>query len=354
MKQPIFRNNLLSSASLMRRLSTTGLTGRPSPSETRITSFDCSSHGAHNPARGEARHVPTHRPGQTQRQAEGNLQFPKVSGAPGRHGFNCIKLADDWQGADFLAHHFDGKTTLKVQLKSRLTIDRKYSGQGLWMNFPSCGTWYLVPHDDLVDLIGQTTNWLNTTSWRERGGYSSANPSPTLLGKLRPFALEPTPEPAAATPTTFNETSPTTQKNRDARPVTPAVRGAHSGRWRHQNVGDAAEALGRAGYTCASPPIGMEETDIMARRRDESTNIRVRCPGRLHISKRRTGKDVHIVFPDQDGVWYLGPHDELVTIIGRTTPWLDSYSWWVAGAYSSGAPSHRLRDAIRHFVLPAT
>ena len=35
----------------------------------RITSFDCFSHGGHNPARGEAHHVPTHRPGQTQWQA---------------------------------------------------------------------------------------------------------------------------------------------------------------------------------------------------------------------------------------------------------------------------------------------
>ena len=42
------------------------------------------------------------------------------------YGFNCIKLADDWNGTDFLAHHFDGTTTLRVQLKARLTIDQKY------------------------------------------------------------------------------------------------------------------------------------------------------------------------------------------------------------------------------------
>ena len=267
------------------------------------------------------------------------------------YGFNCIKLADDWQGADFLAHHFDGKTTLKVQLKSRLTIGRKYSGQELWMNFPAGGTWYLVPHDDLVDLVGQTTNWLNTTSWRKHGGYSSANPSTALLGELRPFALGQTLEPVADTATASNETLPPTQKDEDARPVTPADRDSGSGRWRHPNLGYAAEALERTGYKCTSPPTRLEETDIMARRQDVATNIRVRCPGRLHISKQRIGKDVHIAFPDQDGVWYLGPHDELVTIIGRTTPWLESYSWRVSGAYSSRAPSHRLRDAIRHFAL---
>ena len=42
-----------------------------------------------------------------------------------------IKLTDDWHGADFLVHHFDGTTTLKVQLKARLTIDRKNAGRDL-------------------------------------------------------------------------------------------------------------------------------------------------------------------------------------------------------------------------------
>jgi len=105
------------------------------------------------------------------------------------YGFNCIKLADDWQGADFLAHHFDGSTTLKIQLKGRLSIDQKYVGTEIWMNFPVNGTWYLVPHDELLGIVSETTNWLNTKSWQENGGYSSNNPSSDLLEKLRSFAL---------------------------------------------------------------------------------------------------------------------------------------------------------------------
>ena len=36
-------------------------------------------------------------------------------------------LADDWQGADFLAYHKDGSGTLKVQLKARLALSKSMS-----------------------------------------------------------------------------------------------------------------------------------------------------------------------------------------------------------------------------------
>lgn len=44
--------------------------------------------------------------------------FQKVAAILADYGFNCIKLADDWQGADFLAYHKDGKETLRIQLKA--------------------------------------------------------------------------------------------------------------------------------------------------------------------------------------------------------------------------------------------
>ena len=52
--------------------------------------------------------------------------FQKIAAALADYGFNCIKLQDDWLGADFLAYHKDGSQTLRVQLKGRVTIDKKY------------------------------------------------------------------------------------------------------------------------------------------------------------------------------------------------------------------------------------
>ena len=121
------------------------------------------------------------------------FNFQKVAAILADYGFNCIKLADDWQGADFLAYHIDGNNTLRVQLKGRLSIDRKYVGKNLFMTFPSKNSWYLVEHDRLVDLISAHANWLNTSSWIDKGIYNSDAPSRQLLMALEDCRLEPAP-----------------------------------------------------------------------------------------------------------------------------------------------------------------
>ena len=65
--------------------------------------------------------------------------FQKVAAVLADYGFNCIKLADDWLGADFIAYHRDAAQTLRVQLKSRLTIEQKYIGKDLFVTFPVNG-----------------------------------------------------------------------------------------------------------------------------------------------------------------------------------------------------------------------
>ncbi|MCS4510791.1 hypothetical protein [Xylophilus ampelinus] len=50
------------------------------------------------------------------RQKE-NFNFQKVAAHLADYGFDCLRLSDDWQGADFIACHIDGETFLKVQLE---------------------------------------------------------------------------------------------------------------------------------------------------------------------------------------------------------------------------------------------
>jgi frataxin-like iron-binding protein CyaY len=125
------------------------------------------------------------------RQKE-QFNFQKIAGVLADYGFNCIKLADDWQGADFLAYHKDKDTTLKVQLKSRITIAKKYHGKDLWIAFPHDGFWYLIEHDQLVDKVQEYTNWLGSNSWLPKDGeYNSVCINSELLRSLSGNKLGP-------------------------------------------------------------------------------------------------------------------------------------------------------------------
>lgn len=115
--------------------------------------------------------------------------FQKVAGVLADYGFNCIKLDDDWRGADFLAYHKDGVETLKVQLKGRITIDKKYIGKDLYVAFPVASHRCLIEHDELLRIISQVTSWLETSSWTLKGQYHSGKPSRTLVAALEPYTL---------------------------------------------------------------------------------------------------------------------------------------------------------------------
>ena len=116
--------------------------------------------------------------------------FQKVAALLADYGFNCIKLDDDWQGADFLAYHKDGTTTLKVQLKSRVGIHKKYQGKDLYLAFPTGGRWHLLPHDTLVQIAKETTNWLQTRSWLAEGEYNAGEPPQQMLSRLSQYCLD--------------------------------------------------------------------------------------------------------------------------------------------------------------------
>lgn len=115
--------------------------------------------------------------------------FQKVAGLLADHGFNCIKLTDDWKGADFLADHFANELTLRVQLKSCLTVDMKYVGKELFMAFPVDNVWYLLPHDILLDLVGAHTNALNTVGWTKKGLFWTSTPNAALRTSISDYEI---------------------------------------------------------------------------------------------------------------------------------------------------------------------
>lgn len=98
--------------------------------------------------------------------------FQKVSAIFADFGYTTVKLSDDWMGADFIAISFDGSQDLKVQLKGRLTFEKKYIGKEIYICFHDSKSekWYLYNHDKILEKFIKRIE--NSDSWRLKGGYS--------------------------------------------------------------------------------------------------------------------------------------------------------------------------------------
>jgi len=122
------------------------------------------------------------------RQQE-TYNFHKVAAILADYGYTSIRLSDDWHGADFIAVHIDGSTTLRVQLKGRLSFSKKYTGKGLYVAFPHRGEWYLYPHDEVQKIIFAEKSFGSSQSWKVGGGYSVGALGPLLMQLLEPYRI---------------------------------------------------------------------------------------------------------------------------------------------------------------------
>ena len=122
------------------------------------------------------------------RQKE-TYNFQKVSAIFADYGFTTIKLSDDWLGADFIAIDFSGEKYLKVQLKGRLTFDKKYKEKDLWICFNDKKNekWYLYHHDELLKSF--EASFKKTSSWKNQGIYHFPNISVEIKEKLLEYSI---------------------------------------------------------------------------------------------------------------------------------------------------------------------
>jgi hypothetical protein len=122
------------------------------------------------------------------RQKE-NYNFHKVAAILADYGYNCMWLNDDWEGADFIACHIDGDSFLKVQLKGRLTLQKKYNGKNIFIAFNQDGRWYVYPHDKLREEFLRIGLMAGSPSWEEKGWYSWPNIPKHLLSHMEQYAI---------------------------------------------------------------------------------------------------------------------------------------------------------------------
>lgn len=97
--------------------------------------------------------------------------YQKVSGLFADYWFTTIKLSDDRLGADFIAMSFSWNNFLRVQLKGKLTFDKKYVWKDLYICFEDKNNWkwYLYNHDELLKSF--LSKIKNTESWKINWKY---------------------------------------------------------------------------------------------------------------------------------------------------------------------------------------
>ena len=79
-----------------------------------------------------------------------------------------MRLNNDWEGADFIA--VKGDEMIKVQLKGRFTVDKKYIGKDIFIAFIENNIVKMYDHDEAVNMLPD--NIKKSDSWNNQGGYS--------------------------------------------------------------------------------------------------------------------------------------------------------------------------------------
>ena len=125
------------------------------------------------------------------RQQE-NHNFHKVAAALADFGYTSIRLSDDFNGADFLAMHVDGRHILRIQLKGRLTFHSKYYGKGLHIAFRVGQHIYIYDHDELRQRLTDEGFVERSTSekWITEGSRSWKNIPKKMQYLLDEYKLE--------------------------------------------------------------------------------------------------------------------------------------------------------------------
>ena len=97
-----------------------------------------------------------------------NYNFHKVASALADYGYDSMRLNNDWQGADFIAVKND--EMLKVQLKGRFTVDKKYIDKEIYIAFIENNIVKIYDHDEAVNML--PANIKLSDSWSKHNGYS--------------------------------------------------------------------------------------------------------------------------------------------------------------------------------------
>ena len=122
--------------------------------------------------------------------------FHCVAALLAKCGFATYAIRDDWNGGDMFARHMTTNATMIVQLKSRMTFDKKYLGKDVWIGFPDGDGASVFPHDSFLEAYqskratrGRPLD--DNDAWTADGKVSWASPTLELRQMLATYRLDP-------------------------------------------------------------------------------------------------------------------------------------------------------------------
>jgi hypothetical protein len=119
------------------------------------------------------------------------FNYQKLSAVLADFGFFTIPLKNDWNGADFLAQDCDGKF-YKIQLKSRLTFDKKYQDEELYICFRDGenGPWYMAKHAELLKKVQEKGKKIESSeTWKKNKPYHFPKLDKVLVELLKDYKI---------------------------------------------------------------------------------------------------------------------------------------------------------------------
>lgn len=121
--------------------------------------------------------------------------FNRLMAILAKYGFEGHKIINDAKGADIVAYRAPRKAdgsriiTLKIQLKSRFTYNKKYDHEDLYIAFPDGDDWYLIPQESIsADKSLVPKKWRDSNSWK-LGNYHVAQLPKDVKIKLERYRI---------------------------------------------------------------------------------------------------------------------------------------------------------------------
>ena len=116
------------------------------------------------------------------------------------------------------------------------------------------------------------------------------------------------------------------------------------------NFQKVAAELADYGFNCMWLNDDWQGADFIACHIDGNTFIKVQLKGRLTIDQKYSGKDIYIAF-NQNGKWYIYPHDALRDELLNLGLMAGSKSWDENGGFSwPNIPKHILEHMEQYAI----